>query len=122
MAPNEEHLKDPPAERRTSFAVVLSPLYDVAVTAALPGWGRGQVVFGSSGSRGTKLATGLTRPSKGGRIDMVDLRKLLAGALAGVLLLGAVGCSEENPTEESGDLDFPANVDDVPAEVDDGVE
>ncbi len=122
MAPNEEHLKGRACRGSDLLRGDLPQLYDVAVTAALPGWGRGQVVFGSSGSRGTKLATGLTRRSKGGRTDMVDRRKLLAGALAGVLLLGAVGCSEENPTEESGDLDFPANVDDVPAEVDDGVE
>lgn len=47
---------------------------------------------------------------------------MLAGAIVGVLLLGVAGCSEENPTEESEDLDFPANIDDVPAEVDEGVE
>ncbi len=52
---------------------------------------------------------------------MVDRRKLLA-ALAGVVLLGVAGCSEGSPTEESQDVDFPADIDDVPAEVDDGVE
>lgn len=64
----------------------------------------------------------MVRHSKEGRIDMVDRQKLLAVALAGGLLFGGAGCSEENGTEESEDVDFPANVDDVPAEVDDGLE
>lgn len=48
---------------------------------------------------------------------MVDRRKLVAGTLTGLLLLPSTACSEE-----TGDLDFPADVDGVPPEVDDGLE